>query len=493
MVDERPHVVVVGAGLAGLTCAERLSGPVRVTLIEARDRVGGRCWSAHGWADGQVAEHGGELIESGQLNVLRLVAELGLELESRRSDDHVPGATALAGRVAPLDDVAGLPGLLAELATQHAAAVAPGRWAERRSAVELDEMTARDWLDEHVDGGTDSRLGRGVDLIVTLNLGIPTDRLSALSLHHMFIGLSDGDSSESFAFGNDSASEDAQFGDVVRSGVIDTFHVSGGNDQLASGLAARLPDGCLHLQTVLTSVRRLADGRYVLTTDSGGAHLLADRVVLATPLPPLRRVDLTDAGISARRLQAIAEVPMATHRKLLAQLAGQPGLDAAWPGLLLTDAPPTAVWDSSRGQRGTAGLLTFFSHDTWLASPDSHGPPSTGAMNAAEKIVAGLAPGLERALSGQYWLDDWAADPWSGGSYAAFAPGQYTRFADLLPTPEGGVHFAGEHTSLASFGYLDGAVGSGLRAAEEVLSSLYGAHPPTPPLEWRAFDQASLP
>ncbi len=485
MRDERPVVIVVGAGLAGLTCAERLSGPVRVILVEARDRVGGRCWSAAGWSDGQVAEHGGELIEAGQVNVLRLVAELELDLEDRRPQPPAPGRFRVSGESRPPDEVQGLPLVMAQLAQEQATAVGPGRLGERRMAVELDEMSVRDWIGQHVEGGDNSRLGRALELLVVLNLGLRTDRLSALSLHHMFIGLPEPGQVEGFSFGNEASTQDAEFGDVVRGAVMDTFHVAGGNDQLAHGLAARLPPDCLRLSTALTAIKRRVDGRYLVRTDVG-AELLADRVVLATPLPPLRQVDLDAAELSARRHQAIAQLPMATHRKLLLQLTHQPRVDSAWPGMLVTDAPPTAIWDSSIGQAGTAGLLTFFSPDAWLAIPDRHAaaPPPVTASAAA--LVADMAPGLEAALTDRYWLDDWPADPWAGGSYAAFAPGQYTRFAELLPTPEHGIHFAGEHTSLASFGYLDGAIGSGLRVAGEVLDSLFGGNSPHRPPEWRS-------
>jgi monoamine oxidase len=475
MVDERPHVVIAGAGLAGLSCAERLAERARVTVVEARDRVGGRCWSAHGWADGQVAEHGGELLEAGQDHVLGLAAELGLELESRHPAAPVPGALAMSGEVGALDDVPGLAPVLAALAAEHHVALGSDDPAVQHARARLDEMTARDWLDLHVDGGAGSRTGQAVDLTVAITFGRPTHALSALSLHHMFLGLPDPGESTSFAFGNESASEEAGFGDVVRGGVVETFHVRGGNDQLATGLAARLPEGSVRLETRLTSVRRRPDGRYDVGTDAGPLNV-ADRVVLATPLPPLRDVDLTGAGLTARRAEAIEQVPMGTHRKLLAQLTRQPGSDAAWPGLAITDAPPTAVWDTSSGQPGAAGLLTFFSHHDWLAAPAAHAPASPDVAAAAGRMVATLAPGMTDALDGRVWLDDWTADPWTGGSYAAFAPGQYTRFAGLLPVAEGGIHFAGEHTSLASFGYLDGAVGSGRRAAAEVAAALFGTH-----------------
>ena len=79
-----PRVVVVGAGLAGLTAAYRLTqaGVANVQLFESRaDRVGGRCWTARGFADGQTAEHGGEFIDTRHVHLLGLVDELGLELE----------------------------------------------------------------------------------------------------------------------------------------------------------------------------------------------------------------------------------------------------------------------------------------------------------------------------------------------------------------------------------------------------------------------------
>ncbi len=85
--SEAPAVAVVGAGLAGLTCAYRLhQHGVEVAVYEARpDRVGGRCWTARGFADGQVAEHGGEFIDSDHARIRGLVRELGLRLEDREA------------------------------------------------------------------------------------------------------------------------------------------------------------------------------------------------------------------------------------------------------------------------------------------------------------------------------------------------------------------------------------------------------------------------
>ena len=66
-----------------------------------------------------------------------------------------------------------------------------------------------------------------------------------------------------------------------------------------------------------------------------------------------------------------------------------------------------------------------------------------------------MVHGLPDAYNGRSWLDEWVADPWTHGFYAAFRPDQYTRYYGFIGRPEGRVHFGGEHTSLASQGYLE--------------------------------------
>jgi monoamine oxidase len=485
MARERPTVVVVGAGLAGLACAQRLSAYVDLLdlhVLEARDRVGGRCWSSRGWADGQVAEHGGELIEDSQHDVLALVAELGLSLEHRGPTDERwrrPGRALLGGADVTESKLAGFPDVSRQLRADLAA-TGPVRFdAAGTSLRELDEMSVRDWLDRHVEHGNASPLGLGLATMVSLNLGFDPSELSALSLHHMFVGLSDrGEAALGFSFGHDSASatddQPTQPGlvDLATAAVVEVMHVAGGNDLIASRLAEWLPAGALRLGEALTSVARRPDGRYLLRTDAGGTELVADELVLALPMPPLRAVDLEGAALSPRRMEAIESLPMGTSNKLILALDRRPTTTPSWPGFAFTDRPPVAVWDSSVGQPGEAGLLTLFSlGDTFGSGRTAHGPAEEEVRRLGTGLIEVLTPGLEGSV-GEAWLDLWAEDPWAGGGYAGFAPGQYARFAGFLSQPEGGVHFAGEHTSLSSPGYLDGAVSSGRRAAAEVLTAL---------------------
>ena len=77
-----PRVVIVGAGLAGLSCAYKLhTNGVRADLYESRDRVGGRCWTARSFAYGQFAEHGGEFVDTRHSQLRRLISTLGLQLD----------------------------------------------------------------------------------------------------------------------------------------------------------------------------------------------------------------------------------------------------------------------------------------------------------------------------------------------------------------------------------------------------------------------------
>ena len=278
MGSDRPIVAVVGAGLAGLRCADRLAPFVNVVLFEARDRVGGRCWSSAPAAGGMVAEHGGELIEAGQEHILALVRELGLELESREPTTPAPGVVLLAGRRLALDDIGSMSLLFSELERdlKEIDSVTRGNASDR--AREIDEMSAQDWLDERLGSAESSVFASAAANVVRLNLGIDPRQLSALSVHHMVVGFGDQTDDAAFSFGNEVGAadgDDTTFGNVARAAVTHTFHVRGGNDQLAHGLAGRLPVGVLHLEAPVHAVRHQSDGRYVIAwvVDAGPRRL----------------------------------------------------------------------------------------------------------------------------------------------------------------------------------------------------------------------------
>lgn len=143
-----PSVAIVGAGLAGMTAAYRLhQAGIRPMVFEARDRVGGRCWSARDWAGGQVGEHGGEFVDTRHVHMRVLVDELGLELDDLWSA-WVPGSTWLTyvdGEIVRArDDFR----LMAPAIDEIVALAAAGPLEAGASPPEIaafDEMTAAEW------------------------------------------------------------------------------------------------------------------------------------------------------------------------------------------------------------------------------------------------------------------------------------------------------------------------------------------------------------
>jgi monoamine oxidase len=105
-----------------------------------------------------------------------------------------------------------------------------------------------------------------------------------------------------------------------------------------------------------------------------------------------------------------------------------------------------------------------------VSEPHAQAPrPIVDATTAA---ISRAVPGLAAGYDGNSWLDHWTSDPWTHGSYAAFLPGQFTRYWGFVGLPEGRIHFGGEHTATAAQGFLEGAVRSGERCAAEVGARL---------------------
>lgn len=449
------RVAVVGAGLAGLTCAARLTAAgVAVALYEARDRVGGRCWSAREFADGQVAEHGGEFIDTRHVHIRRLVRELDLELDDLW-EGWVDGSTSLYwfdGADRRRRDVFADADELVRSLRAVARDVLPYGWGKAGTAsTALDRMSMAAWLAGNLPGWPDSVFSRWIRETMTGWYGLEPEDLSAMGLVDYFVVPVEGDD--------------------------ERYHVRGGNDQVVEGLAGLLPTDAVHLGSPLEAIRQRDDDRIELRFGGRASAVVADRVVLALPFTMLRETDLGDAGFPAHRLRAIRELGMATNAKVLLQFDQRFQAIDRWSGVLERDDPTVDTWASSDAQPGRSGLLTVYSGGrTGAGYPADvvHGRPSKEVLDITLGAIDEIVPGTAAGFNGRAWIDAWVHDPWVRGSYAAFLPGQYTDFWGYTKLPEGRVHFAGEHTSTHSQGYLNGGVESGERAAHEVLAALRG-------------------
>ena len=456
--DVSPRIVIVGAGLAGLSCAHRLARQgYSSSLFEAHpSRLGGRCWTAREFAGGQTAEHGAEFIDSRHRRIRRLAREFGLELTDTFAAS-VPGTSRrwlngrLRGRVRQQPEWQEFQQKLS------AAAKSVGPVTFRRAtpaARALDEMTAAEWMDANITGGSGGLTGQLAWAVMASEFGLDADRLSAVNLLNQW--------------------------PVPAPGADERYTIRGGNDQLVDGLASSLPDGTIRPDAPLESLGKLGNGTYGLRFGGMAKEVAADFVVLALPFTTLREVDLSQAGFSRKRLACIDELGMGTNAKLLMQFDRRPDDYGMWSGELISDAPYLWSWDSTLGQPGRSSIVTtFFGGRSGAAGLPARGPhaaalPAEVRRNLdslTERGRTGLA-GLRDGFNGRAWTDRWVGDPWVRGSYAAYLPGQYTRYYGYTGLPEGAIHFAGEHTETTSQGYLEGAVQSGERAAGSILSSI---------------------
>ena len=451
-----PRIVVVGAGLAGLTCTYRLSqAGVRAQLYEATQRPGGRCWSIH-FRNGLVAEHGGELIDTGHIEIRQLAHELGLTL-----DDLHQGET---NGTEPFYWFDGAPYTEDQLATDFnaiyqalhkdvSAASYPTTYKSFTPAgYDLDHISVAEWIDTRVPGGRASKLGQLLDVAYNIEYGAETTDQSSLNLLYL-LGYSGQGQVRLFGPSNEK------------------YHVSGGNDQIARALYAAVRDQ-VTFGAELVAIRRGAS-TYTLTFNVGGATttVTADRVVLALPFSIMRAsVDWSRAGFNDVKARAIRNLGMGTNSKLNVGFKTRYWRGLGCNGDTYADTGYQNTWEVSRAQPGTAGILVDYTGGV-IGDSFGTGTPSSRAKQFLGQIEP-LLPGIARQWDGTATVDYWHAYPWTKGSYSYWKVGQYTRFSGAEKERSGNCHFCGEHTSQDFQGYLNGGVETGERAAGEILGDL---------------------
>ncbi len=457
--DTSARVVVIGAGLAGLTCAYRLKqAGVDATLYEANTRVGGRCWTRRDdFLDGQIAEHGGELIDQSHARIRQLAQELRLPLDNLLAAE-ANGTEAFfhfqGERYSYADATADLKAIWQTLHRDLSDASYPTLYnLSTERGRQLDRMSIIDWIEANIPGGRSSRLGRLLDVAYTIEYGAECELQSALSLLYLL--------------GYNSPGQFTLFG-----ASNEKYHVRGGNDRIVSTMAHVLGSQIVS-GTALVAARQTAAGRYALTLQSGARtfDLTADKVVFALPFSILRNsVQLSQAGLGALKLTAIDELGMGSNSKLNVQFSRRHWTSLRCNGETFSDRGYQASWDVTRAQPGEAGILVGYSGGR-VADGFATG---TAARHATEFLrqLEPVLSGSTALYNGRATVDCWRTNPFTRGSYAFWKVGQYTRFAGIEGVPEGNAHFCGEHTSIDSQGYLNGAVETGERVAREITTDL---------------------
>ena len=434
-------VIVAGAGLAGLAAARDLSAMgAAVTVLDARDRVGGRVLTIrNGFTNGQHAEAGGDLIDESQDEICRLIAELGLSKRRILRGGFGYARADRKGRVRIVPRTASRG--WDRLAEGLADVTRPYLLAERRwdspIAAAIARQSVAGWLDA---ARADQEL-----------------RTTAAGLRGFF--LADPEELSLIALAD-------QFADPNDLGPGPMYRIDGGNDTLAAALAAPLGDR-LHLDTELLAMssrgnRVRATVRHRRQTAQIEGHCL----VFALPASLLRRIPITPA-LPPSQHEAIVRLRYGRATKTLIQFSRRFWRAPGRPHAIGSALPFGSLWDGNEGQRGSAGILSLLAGGS--ASDSTKALVARDGIGGLVRSLDWLGSADASVLTSQQVV--WEDDRWAEGGYAFFDPEFDPSLRAWLARPCGSLFFAGEHTSVRWQGYMNGAVESGRRAAAEIKAT----------------------
>ena len=448
MVLHNRTVTIIGAGLAGLSAAYELHrAGWQVTVLEARDRVGGRVYSLRSFSHGLVAEAGGEFIEEGHTRLLQFAREFHLPLgrvgswQGQDRDwacfDGKAGSMSDASiwGVNLLQEVERIWLALAELGKHvpdpHQPQAAPE--AER-----LDGLSTADWV-----RSLDAHPLAKKDFIqhIRAEYTCEPERHSLLDL----------------------ARNAALYYSSLKRNT--NYRVVGGNDLIPRALAAALPD--VRLNAPVTSIRALPD-EVVVTYKQADSHVTLSSAfaIVAVPLTTARLIGFNPPLPRAHH-KMVHELSYGAVTKVLIEYRKRFWDECRWNGRLSTDSSIGHTWHATSHIKAPHGIITAYT---------GGGPGASFAALSDEERIQRAVGEIEKLFPGSSDLIEqtatiaWPNEPYTRASYAAFAPGEVTAHWQTLFKPAGRLFFAGEHATPIQ-GFMEGAVESGQRAAGTILAA----------------------
>ena len=455
-------VVVVGAGLAGLTAARRLvHAGHTVVVLEARNRVGGRTLN-HSIGNGKVAEAGGEFVGPTQDRIVALAAEVGVatfDAYDTGNDVYVNGATRLTySDTSPLGTAPPDPALIADIVKLSqqidlmAAQISPAKPWTSPNAAAYDSQTLATWVRSNA---------------------VNADGILALlaSFTEALVGTEPEELSLLFVL-----AYVASAGNAKNTGTFERlFNVRGGAQQSrlvgGSQLVPQRVAAALGRRVHLNApVRRIVQNAKGVTVTADGLTAVGKRVVVALPTPLAARIDYAPLLPPARDLLS-QRLSMGALMKVEAVYPTPFWRKQGLTGQFLTVGGPVGYAFDNSPPGGTPGVLAGF---VGGAQNLNWGPRAAATRRSA--VLAQYARMFEdnRFLSPtEYFEMDWTREHWSrGGPTVVAAPGVLTHYGPALRAPVGRIHWAGTETSDYWQGYMDGAVRSGERVSAEVRALL---------------------
>ncbi|WP_176049797.1 flavin monoamine oxidase family protein [Burkholderia sp. BCC1644] len=446
--NHESDVLIIGAGLSGMKAALELrDAGKRVLILEARDRVGGR--SMPGEVGGQTVDFGGQWVGASQKLLREQATALGVPMYRQYTNGN--SLVNIDGKVHAYTSTPKLPflstlelGLTLHRWKRDMQTLPVGAPWLAENALQWDAMSIEVWIDKHVDTTAARDFARLVTSAITCTETLHVSYLFFLECLRQGGGLET-------MMGVDGGAQQDKF--------------LGGAWQIPKRMADRL-NGCIVLDAPVSTIeqdengvraicpQRTYEARYAIVT---APPALASRIRFTPPLPAKR------AGL-LQRMQMGAVIKM--HVAYPTPFWRRRGLNGS---VASVGRHLGFVFDQSPADESVGVLVGLIE--------GNHALELSGLGKAArrEHVIADLVHyfGDDAAAPLDYADHDWTTDEWALGGYAShMPPGVLTSYGDSIREPFGRIHWAGTETATECIGYFEGALESGIRAADEVIKAL---------------------
>jgi monoamine oxidase len=431
------RVIVIGAGFGGVSAAYELKiAGYEVTVVEARDRIGGRVHTLPHFIKDKTVEAGGELVGTNQPMWAAYAKAFGIKFREIVYDKDAEAPILLGGeRLNPgaarrlwkeMKDA------LSMINGDAAKVDAYEPW-KSAGAKELDRRTTAQWIDGLP---VTDQCKQAISIQLTAINGVIPAWQSYLANLAMVKG---GGVEEYWT-------------------QTDALHCIDGNQQLAEEITDELGADKFILAMAVTAIKTDENGARITLAD--GRKLEADDVVLAVPVSTWNRI-VFDPPLPAELVPQ-----MGTNTKFLMAVKGRFWEPEKLSPRSLTDGPINLTWEDTNNQPGDKGAcLTAYAGGP-MADLAMGWTPGARQEKFLE-IMEQLYPGITQQLVEARYVN-WHNDPLARGSYSFPAPGQVLSTGPVLQQGLGRLHFAGEHCCPAFIGYMEGALQSGVRLARRL-------------------------
>lgn len=441
-------IAIVGGGMSGLSAGYYLKAKgVKATIFEGDKRAGGRMKSGKIFGNGQlVTEIGAEFIDTNHEDMLRFVKILGLENKLMDVDTDKFGEKDLfylEGKHYTVKDV------VAELKNAYPQLEKDRKKMNGRGLETFDKMTLAEYLAKMPVSGWMKKM---LDAAYLGENGMESSEQSA----SIMMSIMEIRENDAFAI----------FGDSD-----ERFKIRGGNEQIPQMLAEMLKEQ-IRYEHRLIGLRENSNGSFSLTFNERGntKQDTYDAVIMCLPFTVLRDIEM-NMDLPPIKKEVIKQLGYGSNTKFVLETQNRPWREAGYRGFLFNERISNG-WDSSQMQTDNQGTGTFTCYYGGNRAVQAAKGTEKEQLEYILNDLEGAFKGTQKNLTGKMELAHWPGNPFIKASYSCFKAGQVERFEGQAARPVRNLWFAGEHTSIDYWGFMNGAAESGRKAAEKVLKKM---------------------